>query len=70
MANARQAFTGRVPRMCPPLRKNSAAREILDKGSERIARELNGQPIIEADLMETMGRVYQNLGLYGRAERA
>jgi eukaryotic-like serine/threonine-protein kinase len=43
------------------------AREILDKGSERIVRELNGQPGIQAGLMDTMGVVYQSLGLYDRA---
>jgi non-specific serine/threonine protein kinase/serine/threonine-protein kinase len=43
------------------------AREILDKGSERIVRELNLQPMIQARLMDTMGEVYRNLGLYDRA---
>jgi serine/threonine protein kinase/Tfp pilus assembly protein PilF len=40
------------------------AREILDKGAEKIKRDLKGQPLIQARLMNTMGRVYQNLGLY------
>jgi eukaryotic-like serine/threonine-protein kinase len=43
------------------------AREILDKGSEKILRELNHEPVIQARLMDTMGGVYDNLGLYDRA---
>jgi eukaryotic-like serine/threonine-protein kinase len=43
------------------------AREILDKGADKIATELQGQPLIQAKLMNTMGRVYQSLGLYQRA---
>jgi non-specific serine/threonine protein kinase/serine/threonine-protein kinase len=40
------------------------AREILDKSADRIEEELAGQPKIQSRLMETMGRVYRNLGLY------
>ena len=43
------------------------AREILDKGAERISSELADQPEIQATLMDTMGQVYTSLGLYGRA---
>ena len=43
------------------------AREILDKGAERIDRELAGQPTIQATLMDTMGSVYTSLGLYDSA---
>ena len=44
------------------------AREILDKGSDRVAKELEGQPKTGARLMNTIGKVYQNLGLYDEAE--
>lgn len=44
-----------------------AAREILDRGAERIERELSGQPEVQATLMNTMGQVYMNLGLYAQA---
>jgi serine/threonine-protein kinase len=44
------------------------AREILDRGAERIGRELDGQPVVRARMMNTMGRAYHNLGLYPRAE--
>ncbi len=42
-------------------------REILDKGAERIDKELSEQPLIQARLMDTMGMVYRNLGLYDAA---
>ncbi len=44
------------------------AREILDQGSERISKELAGQPETGARLMNTIGKVYMNLGLYDEAE--
>jgi non-specific serine/threonine protein kinase/serine/threonine-protein kinase len=44
------------------------AREILEKGSEKIEDELASQPIIQARIMETIGQVYQNLGLFKLAE--
>ena len=43
------------------------AREILDKGAGKIEEELQDQPRIQSRLMETMGRVYRNLGLYALA---
>jgi len=43
------------------------AREILDKGAEKIAVELKDQPQVQARLMVTMGRVYRGLGLYSQS---
>jgi tetratricopeptide (TPR) repeat protein len=43
------------------------AREILDKGAERVETELADQPEIQATLMDTMGTVYKSLGLYDAA---
>ena len=43
------------------------AREILDKGAEKITIELQGQPLVQARLMVTMGRVYRGLGLYDQS---
>jgi serine/threonine protein kinase/Tfp pilus assembly protein PilF len=40
------------------------AREILDKGAEKIDTDLQDQPRVQARLMETMGNVYRSLGLY------
>ena len=44
------------------------AREILDRGAERVERELAGQPVVQATLMEAIGNVYRNLGLFDSAE--
>jgi len=43
------------------------AREILDKGAARVEEELRGEPLVKARLMDTMGTVYMNLGLYPQA---
>lgn len=43
------------------------AREILDKGADKIARELQAQPRVQGKLMSTMGTVYDSLGLYDPA---
>jgi serine/threonine protein kinase/Tfp pilus assembly protein PilF len=44
------------------------AREILDKGADKIARDLQGQPIVQGKLMSTMGLVYDSLGLFTPAQ--
>jgi len=43
------------------------AREILDRGAERIESELQGQPLIQARLMETISATYEQLGLFDPA---
>jgi serine/threonine protein kinase/tetratricopeptide (TPR) repeat protein len=43
------------------------AREILDLGSRRIEDELATEPLIRSRLMNTIGKVYRNLGLYDEA---
>jgi serine/threonine-protein kinase len=43
------------------------AREVLDRGVERVERALAAQPDVQADLLAVLGRVYRNLGLYERA---
>ena len=43
------------------------AKELLTRGADRIAAELSERPIIRATLMETIGRVYFNLGEYDRS---
>jgi eukaryotic-like serine/threonine-protein kinase len=44
------------------------AREVLDKGVERIDTELASQPLVQARLMQAMGDVYRGLGLLQKAE--
>jgi serine/threonine-protein kinase len=43
------------------------AREILDRGAQRIETELQDEPEVQSALMETMGTVYRSLGLYAEA---
>jgi eukaryotic-like serine/threonine-protein kinase len=45
------------------------AKELLDRGAARIETELSGQPLVQATMMDTMGRVYRSLGLYKPAEK-
>ena len=44
------------------------AREILDKASNDIHSGLNRDPELQAQMMEVMGNVYMNLGLYRQAQ--
>jgi tetratricopeptide (TPR) repeat protein len=44
-----------------------AAREILDRGAAQIDQDLRTQPLVQARLASTVGRVYDSLGLYDRA---
>ncbi len=43
------------------------AHDILDRGADRIEKELAGQPAIQATLMDTLGTVYTGLGSVDRA---
>lgn len=45
------------------------AREILDKSAKDIASGLASDPELKAKMLSVMGTVYENLGLYERAER-
>jgi eukaryotic-like serine/threonine-protein kinase len=45
------------------------AREVLDRGTERITRDLQNQPELRATLMDTMGQVYRSLGLFEPARK-
>lgn len=49
--------------------ENVTAREILDRGAERIENELTDQPVVQARLMSSIGWVYQTVGLFDDAER-
>ncbi|MEO1366645.1 MAG: serine/threonine-protein kinase, partial [Acidobacteriota bacterium] len=44
------------------------ALEVLDRGAEQ-TDDLEGQPEVKARFLDTVGRVYYNLGTYARAER-
>jgi eukaryotic-like serine/threonine-protein kinase len=45
-----------------------SAREILERGTARMAVELKDEPEVRATLLDTVGTVYQNLGLYEPAD--
>ncbi len=45
-----------------------SAREMLDRGALRLHSELANEPEVRAALQETIGHVYQNLGLYRGAK--
>jgi tetratricopeptide (TPR) repeat protein len=45
------------------------ALELLERGAERVERELAGQPRVRARLERTIGGVYDQLGEYERARR-
>jgi non-specific serine/threonine protein kinase/serine/threonine-protein kinase len=49
--------------------ENVTAREILDRGAERIETELSDQPVVQAQLMSSIGWVYHTVGLFEDAER-
>ncbi len=51
------------------LGETMTARQILDRGAERIASQLEIRPLTRARMLETMGSVYESLGLYAVAER-
>lgn len=45
-----------------------AARDLLRRGLER-ANELDGQPVIQARLLDVLGRIYDRMGQYDRAQQ-
>ncbi|NIT51408.1 MAG: tetratricopeptide repeat protein, partial [candidate division Zixibacteria bacterium] len=44
------------------------ARELLDRGAQRIETELSDQPEIKATMLQVIGRVYGSLGLYQKTK--
>ncbi|HYX22897.1 MAG TPA: serine/threonine-protein kinase [Thermoanaerobaculia bacterium] len=44
------------------------AKEILDRGAERVSRELAGQPDVQAELLDSIGEVAFGLGRYDQAQ--
>jgi tetratricopeptide (TPR) repeat protein/tRNA A-37 threonylcarbamoyl transferase component Bud32 len=49
-------------------RDTAMLREILDKTAQRLDKELKDHPDVEADLRNTIGKVYLDLGQYTNAE--
>ncbi len=70
-ANRIADFMTRMFKVSDPseARGNSiTAREVLDKASKEIDTGLAKDPELQAQMMNTMGNVYQNIGLYAQAE--
>jgi serine/threonine-protein kinase len=49
--------------------KTVTARELLDRGAERIETELANQPEVQAKMMSVMGAVYHGVGVFDESER-
>ena len=49
--------------------RNVSAREILDRGADRVSKELSAQPFVEGQLLNTLGTVYYTIGALDRAEQ-
>ena len=48
--------------------RSVSAREVLDRAAREIAATQDLDPVVRAQLMATMGKTYEGLGLYARAE--
>jgi eukaryotic-like serine/threonine-protein kinase len=42
-------------------------RALLERGAERVRTDLTGQPLVQAQMLDVVGRVMGNLGLYAEA---
>lgn len=60
-----EVFDSAVPG--PEHGRDLTALEILDRGAVRLGG-MEGRPEIQARLLETLGRIYDNVGLYERAQ--
>jgi eukaryotic-like serine/threonine-protein kinase len=49
-------------------KRDPTVRELLDAGAERVRRDLNGQPAVQVQMLTVLGRVYQRLGEYDKAQ--
>jgi serine/threonine-protein kinase len=47
--------------------RSVTAKELLDRGAERLDAELARQPELHAEMLGVVGRLYQRLGVYDRA---
>ncbi|MEO8679912.1 MAG: serine/threonine-protein kinase [Vicinamibacterales bacterium] len=59
-------LTGADPYRTPDA-KEPTVQNLLDVGAARIARELGGQPEVQAEMFTVIGRVYQRMGLHAKA---
>jgi serine/threonine-protein kinase len=57
-----------LSRPVEPGTREPTAREVLDRGAERVERDLSDRPLVQATLLDAIGEVYRSLALYDRAE--
>ena len=65
-----QALVSRLLEAADPELSGGAkltVREMIDRGWAQIERELEGQPEVQVELLDTVGEAYRKLGEYGRA---
>jgi eukaryotic-like serine/threonine-protein kinase len=63
------AFLGEIFQLADPETSASetvTARQVLDRAAERIPVEFDDRPEVQAELLNTLGRVYADLGSYQR----
>jgi serine/threonine protein kinase/Flp pilus assembly protein TadD len=61
-----QLLDGADPYRTPDPRE-SPGRTLLEVGAERVARDLKGQPDVQAEMFTAIGRIYQRRGQYEKA---
>jgi tetratricopeptide (TPR) repeat protein len=49
-------------------RDTKLLREVLDNAADRVGKDLPGQPAVEAELRDTIGRTYYEIGAFAPAE--
>ncbi len=66
----RQFLAGMFDSASPDVARgeNITARTLLDRGAERIDRELAGEPQVRASLLETIAEAYRSLGLFAESQ--
>jgi serine/threonine-protein kinase len=72
-ARAREvtSFLASVFQLADPLESGGetiTARELLDRGAQRVSNDLASEPEVQAEMMLLLGSIYGDLGLYDRAE--
>jgi eukaryotic-like serine/threonine-protein kinase len=61
-------MTGADPYANRATRGEPTVRGLLDAGTEQVQKELAGQPELQAEILQVMGRIYRRLGVYDTAQ--
>ena len=60
-------LTGADPYATREMRGEPTVRGLLDAGVERVQKDLDGQPELQAEMLTIMGRTYRRLGVFDKA---